>query len=158
MPKTKCVAVFLSLGLAAFVLPNSSWAQDDDDKKRGKHEQHDKRDKDDDYKKNKHNKKSQSRDHFIDDDHRAIRHYYSQHPHGMPPGLAKRGKMPHGLSRGQVVTTEYHSNLLPLPPKLELQLPPPPHEVMRRILGRDILMIDKQTHKVLDILRDAVPH
>jgi len=164
MPKANYLVALLSLMLVTFVLPNMSWARDDDDdKKREKHEQREKhgkgddyghREKHDDHKKHKHHKKGEARNHFIDDDHAVVRHYYGQNPHGLPPGYAKR----HGkLARGQVVTTEYHTHLLPLPPKLELQLPPSPNEVLRRILGRDILMIDKRTNKVLDVLHDAVP-
>lgn len=115
-------------------------------------------------------KKSARRDHFIDDDRVVIRNYYTQNPSSLPPGLAKRGgnlppglakrggNLPPGLSRGQVVTPEHHTHLQPLPHELEIRLPPPPHEVIRRIIGRDIVMIHKQTNKVLDVLHDALPH
>jgi hypothetical protein len=68
------------------------------------------------------------------------------------------GTLPPGLARGQKVTHEYDELLAPLPTALEIRLPPPPHEVVRRILGHDILMIDTQTRKVLDVLHDALPH
>ncbi len=127
MLKAGYLAVLLSFGLTATVLSDSSWARDDDDvdKNRAKHEHHEKqgdddeyehRGKHDDHKKNRHYRKGGARDHFIDDDHRVVRLYYGRNPHGLPPGLAKRrGKLPPGLSRGQVVTTEYHTHLLPLP-------------------------------------------
>lgn len=114
--------------------------------------------------------KAARRDHFVDDDRVVIRNFYTQNPSNLPPGLAKRGgnlppglakrggNLPPGLSRGQVVTPEYHEHLLPLPHDLEIRLPPPPHEVIRRILGHDIVMINKQTNKVLDVLHDALPH
>ncbi len=104
-------------------------------------------------------KKAARRDHFVDDDRVVIRNFYTQNPSSLPPGLARRGgNLPPGLSRGQVVTPEYHAHLLPLPHELEIRLPPPPHEVIRRTLGHDIVLINKQTNKVLDVLHDALPH
>ncbi len=106
----------------------------------------------------------------FDDDHRlTVRRYYEQNPSSLPPGLAKRGgnlppglakrggNLPPGLSKGMPLPKEYEAHLLPLPHKLEILLPPPPHEVIRRIIGRDLVLIHKQTHKVIDILHDALP-
>lgn len=152
MPKTRyVVATLLSLGL---MLP--ALADDDDrHKKKDRHEKSEKHEKHE--KKHKHGK-AERREHFDDDDHRIIRNFYARPGH-LPPGLVKRGgKLPPGLSRGQPVTPEYREHLLPLPRDLEIKLPPPPHEVIRRILGRDIVMINKQTNKVQDVLHDALPH
>ena len=52
---------------------------------------------------------------------------------------------------------EHQTHLLPLPRDLERLLPPPPHEVIRRIIGRDIVLIHKTNNKVLDVLKDALP-
>lgn len=60
-----------------------------------------------------------------------------------------------------MIAPELDVYLLPLPRDLELlppPLPPPPHEVIRRILGRDLVLIDKHTRQVLDVLHDALPH
>lgn len=107
-------------------------------------------------------KKARAR--FRADDRHVVQAFYAQHPGALPPGLAKKGKVPpghakrlHRVAVAQIVTPEIEVNLLPLPPALEVQLPPPPHTVIRRILGRDLVMIDKHTHKVLDVLRDALP-
>ncbi|MDH4133868.1 MAG: hypothetical protein OEV31_03695 [Gammaproteobacteria bacterium] len=108
-------------------------------------------------------------DRFYDDHRLVVRRYYEQNPSSLPPGLAKRGgnlppglakrggNLPPGLSRGERLPKEYETHLLPLPRELEIRLPPPPHEVIRRIVGRDLVMIHKETHKVLDILHDALP-
>lgn len=160
MSKTSYFTVLLFLGIMASVQADPKWARegDGDGKKIEKRMKNEKRNK------------AETRSHFIDDDRSVIQRFYVQNPSSLPPGLAKRGdklppglakrggNLPPGLSRGQVVTPEYREHLLPLPPKLEIQLPPPPHEVIRRILGRDIVMIDKQTNKILDVLRDALPH
>lgn len=157
------VVALLSLGFMASVQADPPWARDggDNHDKQDRYEKHAKYDK---------RGKAERRDHFIDDDRGVVRNFYTQNPSSLPPGLAKRGgnlppglakrggNLPPGLSRGQEVTSEYDEHLLPLPKELEIRLPPPPHEVIRRILGHDIVMIDKQTKKVLDVMRDALPH
>lgn len=108
-------------------------------------------------------------DRFREDHRLIVRRYYEQNPSSLPPGLAKRGgnlppglakrggNLPPGLSRGETLPKEYEALLLPLPRELEIRLPPPPHEVIRRIIGHDLVMVHKETHRVLDILHDALP-
>ena len=153
MPKTRyVVAALLSLG---FMLPALA---DDDDDRHQKKDRHEKSEKHEKHEKKHNHGRVERHEHFDDDDHVVIRNFYAR-PGNLPPGLAKRGgKPPPGLSRGQAVTPEYREHLLPLPRDLEIKLPPPPHEVIRRILGRDIVMINKQTNKVQDVLHDALPH
>jgi len=163
LKKRYLVAVFLSLGFMTSVQADPPWARDGGN-------QHDKQEKYEKHKKYKTQREAGRRDHFVADDRVAVRSFYAQNPSSLPPGLAKRGgnlppglakrggNLPPGLSRGQVVSAEYEEHLLPLPRELEIRLPPPPHEVIRRILGHDIVMIDRQTKKVLDVMRDALPH
>jgi len=104
---------------------------------------------------------------FNDNDRVLIHDYYARHPSnvppglakkgGVPPGLAKKGGKPPGLERGEVLTAERRQHLLPLPPDLERLLPPPPHEVARMILDHHMVLVHKQTHKVLDVLHDVLP-
>lgn len=123
------------------------------------------------HKSDKQNKKQGKapRDHFIEDDRIVVRDFYTQNPSSLPPGLAKRGgnlppglakrggNLPPGLAKGEVITIEDYRHLPPLPRELEIRLPPPPHEVVRRIIGRDIVLIHQHTRKVLDVMRDALP-
>lgn len=104
-------------------------------------------------------KKHSGRGDVFRDEHRSVvRDYYERNPSSLPPGLAKRGgNLPPGLAKGAVLPRDLEPHLLPLPRELELRLPPPPHEVIRRIIGRDLVLIHEQTHKVLDILHDALP-
>jgi len=156
------MCLFLSIGTAQADPP---WARGDHgdrhDRREDRHDRHDDRGRHD---------KRKVHDHFIDEDRRMVSGYYAQNPSSLPPGLAKRngqlppglakrgGHLPPGLSRGEVVTKEYQAHLLPLPRDLERMLPPPPHEVIRRIIGRDIVLIHKTNMKVLDVLKDALPH
>jgi len=154
--------LLLLAALATPVLADPPWARSDGDA-RDRSEKHHKQEKQKKY--NKH----EPRGHFIDDDRIVIRDYYRHNPGHLPPGLAKRGgnlppglakrqgNLPPGLSRGQVIDRNLETHLLPLPRELEIRLPPPPHEVIRRIIGRDIVLLHKHNKKVLDVLHDALP-
>lgn len=121
-------------------------------------------------KKAKKEKKNKGDGHRFGDEDRVVVHdFYAHNPGALPPGLAKRGgalppglakrggDLPPGLSRNQVITPEIEVHLTPLPRELELKLPPPPHEVIRRIIGRDIVLIHERNRQVLDVMRDALP-
>lgn len=161
----RSILVFLSL----FMLATSIQAdppRERDGEHRGKDKSHSS-ERDDD--RQGEGKKHKKRDHFLDQDRVTVRDFYSRNPSSLPPGLAKRGgnlppglakrggELPPGLSRGQVLMPEHHTHLLPLPNDLERLLPPPPHEVIRRIIGRDIVLIQKHNNMVLDVLKDALP-
>jgi hypothetical protein len=143
-----------ALALAVPVLADPPWAREGG----SKHEKHDKHEKRD---------KRAKHDAFNDDDRVMIRNYYTANPTrvppglakkgGVPPGLAKKGGMPPGLARGEVMSDAHYRQLLPLPPDLDKLLPPPPHEVARMILDHHIVLVHKQTHKILDVLHDALP-
>ncbi|MFP6741498.1 MAG: hypothetical protein VCD33_07725, partial [Alphaproteobacteria bacterium] len=77
---------------------------------------------------------------------------------GLPPGLAKRDQLPPGLAR----YVEKHGTLPPglevrgLPPELESQLPDPGPNRERVVVGDDILLIEKGTGLIIDILADVI--
>ncbi len=63
---------------------------------------------------------------------------------GMPPGLAKKGKLPPGIAKRQ------------LPSALIAQLPPPPRGYERVIVDNDILLVHIATQVIHDILIDVM--
>lgn len=77
---------------------------------------------------------------------------------GLPPGLAKKNELPPGLAR----QLERNGRLPPglekrrLPDGLESRLPPPPHGHERVIVDRDVVLVEKVTGIIKDILRDVV--
>ena len=164
-----------AVGLASAAQADPPGARFGDDR----HDRQDRRDQDRDDRRGperhekgeKHakHKKHEARGHFVDDDRIVVRDYYARNPSHLPPGLAKRGgnlppglakrggDLPPGLSKGQAIDRSVETHLLPLPRELEVRLPPPPHEVIRRIIGRDIVLIHERDKKVLDVLRDALP-
>ena len=64
--------------------------------------------------------------------------------HQLPPGLAKRKTLPPGLEKRR------------LPTNLEAQLPPPPAGVERVLIGDDIVLIQRGTNLLLDVLENIL--
>jgi len=78
---------------------------------------------------------------------------------GLPPGLAKRESLPPGLAR------QLHERGR-LPPGLQKRLTPVPawwgrtypawsRHHARYFAGRDLVIVDTRTHRVVSIIRDA---
>ena len=90
-----------------------------------------------------------------------IRAWFSnQKNHGnLPPGLANRERLPAGLERQMLKNgslppgLEKHTHSLPL--DLEDLLPELPEGVIRVIIGVDIVLLDKTSNLILDIVREV---
>lgn len=74
---------------------------------------------------------------------------------GLPPGLAKRDQLPPGLAK--------RGNRLPaglakadLPPDLEERLPPLPDNIERVVVDSDVLLIQKGTNLILDVIEGVI--
>jgi hypothetical protein len=76
----------------------------------------------------------------------------------LPPGLAKKESLPPGLAK----QLEKNGTLPPglakrsLPEGLEKKLPPTSKGQERIIVGGDVVLLEKATGKILDIVRDVV--
>lgn len=101
---------------------------------------------------------------FLAEERRIIEEYYYSSkkgkPKGLPPGLAKRGSLPPGLQKqldknGQL-PPGLQKRLSPLPVDLSRRLPRLPDYWERVILERDVILIDRRTHRVLDIIEDVI--
>jgi hypothetical protein len=74
---------------------------------------------------------------------------------GLPPGLAKRDSLPPGLAKRETLPPGLAKRNLPA--DLEEQLPPPPEGYERQIIGdAAVVLIDKATGKVADIIKDIL--
>lgn len=77
---------------------------------------------------------------------------------GLPPGLAKRESLPPGLQK----RLEKHGSLPPglakrnLPADLESKLPEPPPGLERIIAGDDVVLLEKATGKILDVIEGVL--
>jgi Ni/Co efflux regulator RcnB len=77
---------------------------------------------------------------------------------GLPPGLAGKESLPPGLAK----QLEKNGTLPPglakrgLPADLASKLPPPPADSERVIVDNDVVLIEKATGKIFDIIKDAI--
>ncbi len=77
---------------------------------------------------------------------------------GLPPGLAKKDKLPPGLAK----QLERNGTLPPglakrdLPADLESDLPKPRDGLERTIVENAVVLVEKATGRIVDILKDVV--
>jgi hypothetical protein len=103
--------------------------------------------------------------HFLAEERRIIEEYYHRgakpKQKGLPPGLAKRGgNLPPGLQKqldkNGRLPPGLQKRLEPLPVDLDRRLPRLPEYWERVILERDIILIDRRTERILDIIENVV--
>jgi hypothetical protein len=103
--------------------------------------------------------------HFLPEERRAIEDYYRQgkkgKAKGLPPGLAKRGgNLPPGLQKhleknGQL-PPGLQKRLEPLPVDLDRSLPRLPEYWERVVIEKDVILIDRRTNRILDIIENVI--
>ncbi len=98
---------------------------------------------------------------FSSRDRDIIRDYYRQGNSNLPPGLAKRnGNLPPGLQkhleRNGTLPPGLQKRLTPFPDDLERRLPRLPTIYRRGALGVDIVILDRRTQKIVDIVHDIL--
>ena len=77
---------------------------------------------------------------------------------GLPPGLAKKEKLPPGLAK----QLERNGTLPPglakrdLPTDLESELPDPIEGLERTIVNNAVVLVEKATGRIIDIMKDVV--
>jgi hypothetical protein len=94
-------------------------------------------------------------------DRDVIRDYYRNANSNLPPGLAKRGgNLPPGLQkhleRDGTLPPGLQKRVQPFPVELERRLPPLPDTYSRVTLGVDILILDRRTQRIVDIVHDIL--
>jgi hypothetical protein len=98
---------------------------------------------------------------FSVQDRDIIREYYRNRYANLPPGLAKRGgNLPPGLKkhleRDGTLPPGLQKRVEPFPVELERRLAPLPSTCSRVTLGVDILILDRRTQRILDIVHDIL--
>ena len=106
-------------------------------------------------------------DRFLAEERRAIEDYYrainnkKKQKKGLPPGLAKRGgNLPPGLQKklerdGQL-PPGLQKRVEPLPVDLEHRLPQLPESWQRGVIERDVILLDRRTNRILDIIENVI--
>ena len=96
------------------------------------------------------------RDHYYREHERdEMRGWYHEREADLPPGLAKRDRLPPGLERQLRVRGTLppglRKKMLPCPEELERRLPPPPRGCAHVVLGGHVVLVNRSSYMVLDI-------
>ena len=98
---------------------------------------------------------------FRERDREIITRYYSNRGSNLPPGLAKRGgNLPPGLERqlerNGTLPPGLAKRIEPCPVELERQLPPLPPDYRRAVIGAHIVILNRNTNVIVDVMKDVV--
>ena len=98
---------------------------------------------------------------FSHRDRDIIRSYYNGRNANLPPGLAKRGgNLPPGLQkhleRDGRLPPGLQKRVEPFPPELERRLPPLPDVYRRCWIDGSVLIVDRRTQRILDVVHDIL--
>jgi len=89
---------------------------------------------------------------FNDHDRDAMRAWYHDHRDSLPPGLAKKDRLPPGLERQLVergtLPPGLQKRIQPVPVELEQRLPPPPPDYAHVVIGGNVVLLNRQTNFV----------
>lgn len=92
--------------------------------------------------------------HYKDRDH-DIHDWYRAHYSHLPPGLAKRDRLPPGLERQLVVNGTLppglRAKMEPCPHELEVMLPPPDPGYRHVFIGGNLVLVNRVSFQVADV-------
>ena len=95
-------------------------------------------------------------DRYSDHDRDAARGWYHEHYSHLPPGLAKRDRLPPGLERQLVVRGTLPPGLRremrPCPHELEVMLPPSPPNYAHVVIGGNLVLVNRANFQIADVL------
>ncbi len=85
----------------------------------------------------------------------AIRGWYAQRGGNLPPGLAKKDRLPPGLEkqlvRNGTLPPGLQKRYYPVPVELERQLPPPPPDCAHVFISGRLVLLNKHTNVIVDV-------
>jgi hypothetical protein len=97
-----------------------------------------------------------SKHYYSDHDRDEMRGWYHDQDDHLPPGLAKRDRLPPGLERQLRVRGTLppglRKKMMPCPVELERRLPPPPPGYGHFAIGGHIVLVNRSSYMVLDII------
>jgi hypothetical protein len=84
-----------------------------------------------------------------------IRGWYRTHYNHLPPGLAKRDRLPPGLERQLIVRGTLppglRGRMQPCPRELEVMLPPPPPNYVHVVIGGNLVLYNRANFQIADV-------
>ena len=121
------------------------------------HDKHGNEDEDNDRKGYKeHGHKGHGHEYRYDDrDHQVMHGWYQSHRGNLPPGLAKRDRLPPGLERQLelrgTLPPGLRGRIYAVPVDLERELPPPPPNCEHVFIGGHVVLLNRRTFVVVDV-------
>lgn len=92
---------------------------------------------------------------YKDLDREVLHGWYDEHGDQLPPGLAKKDRLPPGLEKQLVrrgtLPPGLQKRLQPCPEELERQLPPPPPDCAHLVIGGHLVLLNRKTNIIVDI-------
>jgi Ni/Co efflux regulator RcnB len=103
-----------------------------------------------------HGKGHEKHEHERYSDHnRDIHEWYRAHYSHLPPGLAKRDRLPPGLERQLVVNGTLppglRGKMQPCPHELETYLPPPAPGFAHVVIGGNLVLMNRASFQIVDV-------
>jgi Ni/Co efflux regulator RcnB len=103
----------------------------------------------------KHGDDDQDAAFYKDHDREVLRGWYSEHGDQLPPGLAKKDRLPPGLEKQLVrrgtLPPGLQKRLQPCPEELERRLPPPPPDCAHVVIGGHLVLLNRKTNIIVDV-------
>jgi hypothetical protein len=97
---------------------------------------------------------------FTTRDRSIVTDYFSINRASLPPGLAKRDRLPPGLERQLITRGTLPPGLqrysAPLPLEINRRLTPLPSGYRRLVVGDDIVVVQTKSGVIYDVIRNAV--
>lgn len=95
-------------------------------------------------------------EYYKDHDRDQARGWYNEHENNLPPGLAKKDRLPPGLEkqlvRNGALPPGLQKRIQPCPPELVRVLPPPPPDCEHVLVSGHIVLLNRKTNVVLDVV------
>jgi Ni/Co efflux regulator RcnB len=92
---------------------------------------------------------------YDDRDHQVMHGWYEGHRGNLPPGLAKKDRLPPGLERQLelrgTLPPGLRGRIYAVPVDLERELPPPPPNCEHVFIGGHVVLLNRRTFVVVDV-------
>ena len=104
---------------------------------------------------NKHRYDDQG-EYYKDRDRDEARGWYDEHESNLPPGLAKKDRLPPGLekqlARNGTLPPGLQKRIQPCPEELVRRLPPAPPDCAHVLIAEHIVLLNRRTNVILDVV------